>query len=329
MPDAQRNRAAADDIRDQVKKGLSEVRTTVLGGQILLGFQYEALFQNGFETLTPLRKLLELAAFALLVCAMVLMIAPAAYHQLSERGQSSQRQRQFTKLMVGMSLAPFALAIGVNIVVATGGELGLAGSVGLAVAAVLGAAFLWYGIEIMAARSSGPRSPKSQADTVAVSLKERVGDLMTETRIVLPGVQALLGFQFAAYLTQAFAKLPADARMAHDISLVLLLTSMVLLMTPAPFHRLAEDGRETERLCRLTVRLIALALAALALAVALDVYVAVMAVMNNSLAASLAAALAATLALAVWFAYPLMARGSSAAVRADQQHRLARGADHA
>ena len=32
-----------------------------------------------------------------------------------------------------------------------------------------------------------------------VSLKDRVGDLMTETRIVLPGVQALLGFQFAAY----------------------------------------------------------------------------------------------------------------------------------
>ena len=31
---------------------------------------------------------------------------------------------------------------------------------------------------------------------------------MTETRIVLPGVQALLGFQLIAYLYSGFSKLP-------------------------------------------------------------------------------------------------------------------------
>jgi len=297
---------AAEELRDQVKKGLSEVRTTVLGGQILLGFQYEAIFQTGFSALPSVRKSLELAAFGLLLVAIVLMIAPAAFHQVSERGRSTSRQRRFTKMMVALSLAPFALAIGVNIIVALGDEFGLAGASVLAAAAVLVAGFLWYGIEIMAAKPQRVSAPECQDANIA--LKDRVSDLMTEARIVLPGVQALLGFQFAAYLTQAFAKLPANARMAHDVSLVLLLLSMVFLMTPAPFHRLAENGRETERLCRLTQTMIILALATLAFGLAADVYVATMVVMNNSAAALSAAGLAAAIGISVWFLYPLAVR---------------------
>ena len=84
------------------------------------------MFQSGFDAISPLRKQLELAGFGLLLVSMVLMIAPAAFHQISERGQSTNRQRRFTRLMVGLSLAPFALALGVNIVVAMAAELGLA-----------------------------------------------------------------------------------------------------------------------------------------------------------------------------------------------------------
>ena len=306
MADEPHQPSAAEELRDQVKKGLSEVRTTVLGGQILLGFQYEALFQTGFAALPSLRKALELTAFGLLLVAIVLMIAPAAFHQVSERGRSTSRQRWFTKLMVALSLAPFALAIGVNIVVALGGEFGLAGALVLAAAAVLLAGFLWYGIEIMAVKPQRASGPECQDANVA--LKDRVSDLMTEARIVLPGVQALLGFQFAAYLTQAFAKLSADARMAHDVSLVLLLASMVFLMTPGPFHRLAEDGRETERLCRLTRTMILLALAALAFGLAADIYVATMVVMNSSTAAFSAAGLSAAIGISIWFLYPMAVR---------------------
>lgn len=306
MPSTPQDDPRSSDIRDQVKKGLSEVRTTVLGGQILLGFQYEALFQSRFGSLSPQRQSLELAAFGLLLLAMVLMIAPAAFHQISERGRSTGRQRRFTRVMVGASLAPFGLAMGVNVAVVLGGELGPAGAMALGVIAVIFAAFLWYGIEIMAAKPLG--SPRSDEPSGAVALRERVSDLMTETRIVLPGVQALLGFQFAAYLTDAFARLPADARAAHDLSLVLLLASMVLLMTPAPFHRLAEDGRETERLCRLTVTMIVLALGALALGLAADIYVAAMVVTKNGAAAAAFAAAAAVFALSVWFVYPLVCR---------------------
>jgi hypothetical protein len=306
MLDAHSSRSDPVEIREEVKKGLSEVRTTVLGCQILLGFQYEALFQNSFQTIAALRKALELTAFGLLLLAMVLMIAPAAFHQISEKGRSTVRQKQFTKLMVAVSLAPFALAIGVNVVVATGAALGLAGAAELGVGAAMGAAFLWYGVPIMAAQPRGAARPdETSADT---SLTDRIGDLMTETRIVLPGVQAFLGFQFAAYLTEAFNRLPPDARLAHDVSLALLLASMIFLVTPAPFHRLAEDGRPTERVCRLTATMILLALATLTLALSADLYVAAKVVAKDTAFAAVVAISAAVVSLSVWFGYPLYAR---------------------
>ena len=45
--------------KDKVQKALSEVRTLVLGAQILLGFQYQALFLPRFEELPGYGKALE------------------------------------------------------------------------------------------------------------------------------------------------------------------------------------------------------------------------------------------------------------------------------
>lgn len=298
------------DVRAQVRQSLSEARTTVLGGQILLGFQYHALFQPRFEGLPDWRKTVELSALGLMLVALVLMIAPAGFHQLAEAGQTTERQRKFTQRTLEWSLAPFAAAIGLNVLVAAASELGTALATAFAAGAILVALFLWYGVEMMVRRPDRPdaASRDSGAET---SLKDKINDLMTEGRIVLPGVQALLGFQFAAYLTDAFAKAPAGARLAHNISLGLLLLSMILLMTPAPFHRLAEHGQDTERVCRVSARLLLCALAALALAVSSDVYVAIDLVLKRGDLAVGGAVSAAVFAFAIWFAYPLLARARS------------------
>jgi len=42
------------ELKDKVQKVLSENRTLVLGAQILLGFQYQAVFRPKFEDLPPL-----------------------------------------------------------------------------------------------------------------------------------------------------------------------------------------------------------------------------------------------------------------------------------
>ena len=78
-------------MRDKVQKVLSEVRTLVLGAQILLGFQYQALFRPRFEALPAYAKALEAAAFALMVATVVLLIAPTPFHHICGICQHSRQ----------------------------------------------------------------------------------------------------------------------------------------------------------------------------------------------------------------------------------------------
>jgi hypothetical protein len=156
-------------------------------------------------------------------------------------------------------------------------------------------------------RRSSPEAPSPDAYE-PVPLNEKIDELLTESRIVLPGVQALLGFQFVAYLTDAYRKLPADTQAVHTAGLVFLLVSMVLLMTPAPYHRLAERGENTRRFERIGTALVLAALPPLALGLASDLYVAVRMVTGEAAAAAASALVAATTALVVWFGVPLRAR---------------------
>jgi hypothetical protein len=43
--------------------------------------------------------------------------------------------------------------------------------------------------------------------------------MLTEARVVLPGVQALLGFQLISVISQSFEKLPTSSKLVHAVSL--------------------------------------------------------------------------------------------------------------
>ena len=317
MAKAAEDPAGSPSAKEAVREALSELRTTVLGPQILLGFQYEALFQQGFAKLAAWRQELALCAFVLLVATVAMVIAPTSFLQLAARGEATAAQLSFSKRMLGSSFCPFALAIGINVVVVGAGELGVLAAVACGLGAAGLALLLWYGIELMARR---PAAPPAAAKPAKTTLKDRITELMTETRIVLPGVQALLGFQFAAYLTEAFPKLDPAPRVAHGLGLALLLVSMILLMTVAPFHRLAERGEDSERTRRVGGACIVGALATLGLGIAADCYVAVSMITGSAAAAFAAGALAAAAGAALWFVVPLLARRPPAAGRPDLPH---------
>jgi len=280
--------------KDKVQKVLSEVRTLALGAQILLGFQYQALFRPRFEDLPAYAKVIEATAFALMVAAIVLLIAPSPFHRICEGGEATRRQHTYTGAMAGAALVLFALAMGGNVAMTVNLHLGtpLAALLGLATAAV--AAWFWFGMALMqrSGRPGGhPSSTQEQGDE-GVPLEEKINELLTEVRIVLPGAQALLGFQFAAYLTEAFEKL-----------------------SPAAYHRLAEDGEDTERFDRVGVRFVLGALVPLGLGLAGDLYVVLEKVSGRGGLALLGAAAVAVGALLLWFALPLVARGRSGGAR--------------
>ena len=60
--------------------------------------------------------------------------------------------------------------------------------------------------------------------------------------MILPGVQALLGFKLIVTLHRSFEELAASSRLIHIVSLCAVALAVVLLMTPAALHRITFAG---------------------------------------------------------------------------------------
>ncbi len=91
--------------------------------------------------------------------------------------------------------------------------------------------------------------------------------------MIIPGGQALLGFQFVATLMKSFEALPESTKIVHLVALSAVALSVVLLMTPAAVHRLAFQGEDDEDFFRIGSRLVISAALPLALGIAAEVYV--------------------------------------------------------
>jgi xanthine/uracil permease len=153
---------------------------------------------------------------------------------------------------------------------------------------------------------SAARSGDREDDDAQVeSLKDQARSAHEEARMVLPGIQALFGFQLIAVFNEPFFDLALVDRALYLTSLLLVAVAIGLVMAPAADHRLVERNRVSRRWLRLAARDVAYAMAALAPAIAIDVYlVALMTTRNALLGVALGAAVAGFLAW-LWFARPL------------------------
>jgi hypothetical protein len=127
--------------------------------------------------------------------------------------------------------------------------------------------------------------------------------VLTEVRVVLPGAQALLGFQFAATLTDGFDRLPQAMKLIH-------------FATPAAWHRLVERGELTERFHRFASWMVVSAMVPLALGLCGDLFVVTHKITGSSRVAALFASSLGALLAALWFGLGLVRRALSAARRA-------------
>jgi hypothetical protein len=132
--------------------------------------------------------------------------------------------------------------------------------------------------------------------------------MLTEARVLIPGAQALFGFQLAVFLTDAFDRLPASSKAVHTVALGCIAIAVVLLMAPAAFHRITFDGRDTEEFHRLGSALIIVSALPLAAGITGDFYVATAKASDSPPIAMALAAVAAAILLGLWFAYPLALR---------------------
>jgi len=140
------------------------------------------------------------------------------------------------------------------------------------------------------------------------SLKDEMRNVIEEARMVLPGIQALFGFQTMAVFNNRFEDIADSSKLVYLVALGLLVLAMGLLMTPAAYNRLAERGQVSRKMINLSSTLITAGMLPLMLAFALDVYVVVIAAFDRPEAGIFAAIGTALLLAGLWFIMPLASK---------------------
>jgi len=298
-------------LANQVENALNETRMLILGAQVLLGFQFQAFLQPGFDRLPPELQGMKMVGLGLMLVAVGLLISPGAFHQIAERGNDSPRVVAFTNWIARFALLPFAVGMGLDVYLAAWVVLGSTAALPAGLAATSCAVAMWYGIEWLV--RSRHRAPTRQTEDKTMAsrgtdLSTRIEQVLTEARVVLPGAQALLGFQFAAILMDAFEKLPRTSQLVHLASLGLIALSIVFLMSPAAFHRIVERGQDTERLHRFSSAMVLCAMVPLAFGIAGDCYVVLDKGLGSASQALALAGLSLVFFFGLWFGVTLTIR---------------------
>src|SRR5262249_30774199 len=129
--------------------------------------------------------------------------------------------------------------------------------------------------------------------------------ILEESRMVLPGIQALFGFQLIAVFNQGFGeKLSPSEQDLYLLAFVLVAIATALIITPAAYHRQAEREQVSEFFVRFASRLLITALLFLLVGTSLDAVLVAKVVTGR---AGVSAAVAAALALVfvgLWFVFP-------------------------
>ena len=293
------------ELKDKVTDVLNEARILVLGTQVLLGFQFQAFFHPGFVRLPALSQWANLAALVLDTLILALLLMPTPYHRITDEGDDTFDLKHLTARTIGLALPLLALSLGLDIALISVRVIGAgaAAAAGL-ITLVLGIS-MWIAMGLFNRRIDQPEPAQGQRDS---PLKEKIQTLLTESRVILPGAQAMLGFQFAAMLTDKFETLPASLRLVHLGSLMMIAAAVILLVAPAAYHRLAADGEPREDVDVFGARSVLGALVPLAIGLSGDLYVVTALQAKSALWAALAAGAALIVFAGVWGAFPLLSR---------------------
>jgi Family of unknown function (DUF6328) len=292
-------------LKSKVKDVLNEDRILVLGTQVLLGFQFQAVFYPGYSRLSSASQWANFSSLILNLLVLGLLLAPAPYHRIADDGDDSIDLKHFTARMIALALPLLAGSLGLDVALISARTIGNAAAIAGGVFTVLAASTVWI---VMGLINRSRRSAETHSKREPTSLNEKIQTLLTEARVILPGVQALLGFQCAAMLTDKFDTLPRLLREVHVAALFMIAASIILLIAPAAYHRLAADGEPREDVDSFGAKFVLLSLVPLALALCCDLYVVTAMQTGSTLWALVAAAITFAGFAFLWAAFPLIAR---------------------
>jgi hypothetical protein len=135
--------------------------------------------------------------------------------------------------------------------------------------------------------------------------------LLAECRMVLPGIQALFGFQLIAVFNSSFSQvLDPSAQKLHLCALFLTALAIAFVMTPAAYHRQTGSTQVTKEFIKLASRVLLYGMFPLLLALCIDFYVIASIIVDGWLASMLTTAVGGIF-IGLWFVFPHVKRQHS------------------
>ena len=137
-------------------------------------------------------------------------------------------------------------------------------------------------------------------------LRKKADEILQEYRIVLPGTQALLGFQLIAFFNSVFIDLPILLQYIHFASFILTVISTIILIAPVAFQQIGEGGHTTGQFLRYARKMLNSAMFMVLLALTGETYVVAESISFPQAAAELFTALVLLTGVTFWYVYVLI-----------------------
>jgi hypothetical protein len=289
-----------------LKLSLDELRMQMLVTQVAFGFQFQSLFQDRLDVGRPPIQSAAFCGLVFIVLTLGLLITVPAVHRIADHGAATERIRRLTSLSTRVALLTLSVSLAATLFVAVETEFGLRAAWIAATSMALATTLAWQVWGMVLGRQRARRSVMREH----AKLHDKIDYALTEARVMLPGAQALLGFQLLVILTKAFETLPDSARVVHFVALACVALAIVLLIAPAAIHRIAFDGEDDERFLRLASRVVTVALIPLSLGISTELYVATTRLLPGSSVPLWTSAVGLCCLLGLWYAVPFALRKS-------------------
>jgi Family of unknown function (DUF6328) len=153
---------------------------------------------------------------------------------------------------------------------------------------------------------------KPATERQELSLNDAATHVLEECRTVVPGMQALFGFQLVAVFSAAFKEQLSPAeRLLHLVALVLVTIALVLVMAPTAVHRQTEPESVSRRFITISSRLLMASMIPLAIGICLDVYIVARVIVDSRGVAGIVAGSLLAVFIVFWLLLPRAVRRAS------------------
>jgi len=137
--------------------------------------------------------------------------------------------------------------------------------------------------------------------------KDVIKTILDETRMVLPGIQTLFGFQLIAVFNQSFDKLSDLDRLIHMVALVFTMIAVGLLLAPAAYDRQCRYPETfSKHFAKVATRFLGLGMVPFVISMCLDLYIVASLILHNKMEAMVLSLVMLTFFFLLWFCFPLM-----------------------